>query len=174
MTSESTANTRIIIMPVDDSQHSERAFNWYIKRAHRAEDKLILVHVIQPRFVSPPGGAAVEHAVIDTSAYMNEGVEGGKKVLEKFAQKCKKENFSYEATLRADSNVGDLLIKVADEYFANLIVVASQGASKARRTLLGSTSQYVIHHSGIPVLVVPPAKRSSASFVAEVEQAANQ
>ena len=173
MVSESTASIRTIIMPVDDSSHCERAFNWYIKRAHRAEDRLILVHVIAPKFISPPGGAVVDHAVVDTSKHMNEGVEAGKKILEKYVQRCKKEKFSYEVTLRADSNVGSLLISLANEYFANLIVIASQGTSKARRTFLGSVSQYVIHHSGVPVLVIPPAKRSSASFVAEVEQAEN-
>ncbi|VDK35372.1 unnamed protein product [Taenia asiatica] len=174
MTSESSAPPRIIIMPVDDSPHCERAFNWYLKRAHRSEDKLILVHVIPPRYVSPPGGIVVEHAIIDKSSSTNEGIEEGRRVLEKYAQKCKKEKFIYEITLKADSNVGNVIIETADEYFANLIVIASRGMSKARRTILGSASHYVVYHAGIPVLVVPPAKRSSASFVAEVEQAENE
>ncbi|VDM31708.1 unnamed protein product [Hydatigera taeniaeformis] len=171
MTSEPSVSSRIIIMPVDDSPHCERAFKWYLKRAHRPEDKLILLHVIQPRYISPPGGLVIEHAVIDNSTSTNEGIELGRQVLEKYARKCKKANFIYETTLRADSNVGSVIIEAADEYFANLIVIASQGMSKARRTILGSASHYVVYHSGIPVLVVPPAKRSSASFVAEVEQA---
>ncbi|CDS40519.1 universal stress protein [Echinococcus multilocularis] len=171
MTSEPPVSPRIIIMPVDDSPHCERAFNWYLKRAHRPEDKLILVHVIQPRYVSPPGGIVIEHAVTNKSSSTNDGIEVGKQVLDKYAQKCKKANFIYETTLKADADPGKAIIQVGDDYFANLIVIASRGMSKARRTILGSASHYVVYHSGIPVLVVPPAKRSSASFEAEVEQA---
>lgn len=175
MTSEASITysqaSRIIVFPVDDSPHCERAFNWYLKRAHRAEDKLILAHVIQPRYAAPHGGAVIEHAIVDISDSVNECIDAGKKVLEKYALKCKKLNYSYERTLRADSNPGAALIKVADEYFASLIVIASRGMSKARRTILGSCSHYVIYNSGVPVLVVPPAKKSSASFIEEVEQA---
>ncbi|KAL5111163.1 hypothetical protein TcWFU_000427 [Taenia crassiceps] len=170
----SSVPSRIIIMPVDDSPHCERAFTWYLKRAHRSEDKLILLHVIPPRYVSAPGGIVIEHAVIDKSASTNDGIEAGRQVLEKYAKMCKKAKFIYETTLRADANVGSVVIETADEYFANLIVIASQGMGKARRAILGSASHYVIYHSGIPVLVVPPAKRSSASFLAEVEQAENE
>lgn len=158
-------------MPVDDSPHCERAFNWYLKRAHRSEDKLILLHIIPPRYISPPGGIVIEHAVIDDSVSTNEGIELGRRVLGKYAQKCKEAKFIYQTTLKADSNEGNAIIETADEYFANLIVIASRGMSKARRTILGSASHYVVYHSGIPVLVVPPAKRSSASFEAEVKQA---
>ncbi|MTV28860.1 universal stress protein, partial [Nitriliruptoraceae bacterium ZYF776] len=147
---------RIIIMPVDDSPHSERAFNWYLKRAHRSEDKLILVHVIPPRYISPPGGIVIEHAVRDESSSTNEGIDVGKQVLEKYAQNCKKAKFIYETVLKANSNIGSVIIETADEYFANLIVIASRGMSKARRTILVSVSHYVVYHSGIPVLVVPP------------------
>ncbi|KAM7541305.1 hypothetical protein Aperf_G00000031115 [Anoplocephala perfoliata] len=175
MTTETTSQSpRIVIMPVDDSPHCERAFNWYLKRAHRPDDKLVLVHVIQPRFTTPHGGILVEHTVSDFSDSVNESVETGKKVLEKYATICKKLNYTYERTLRADANPGRALINVADEYYASLIVIASRGMSKARRTIMGSCSHYVIYNSGVPVLVVPPAKKSSASFTADVEQAKNE
>lgn len=173
MTSETTGYpaARVVVIPVDDSPHCERAFNWYIKRAHRIEDKIILVHVIQPKYSSSNGGIVVEHAVTDISDNVNANIEKGKKILEKYSKQCRKYNFEYTKTLRADANAGSSIIKVADEYSASVVVIASRGMSKARRTILGSCSHYVVHHSGVPVLVVPPAKRSSASFIAEVEQA---
>nr|CDS31323.1 universal stress protein [Hymenolepis microstoma] len=173
MASETTGypQARVVLIPVDSSPHCERAFNWYIKRAHRIEDKIILVHVIQPKYSSSIGGIVVEHAVTDLSDNVNESIEKGKKILEKYSKQCKKYNFEYTKTLRADANPGNCIIKVADEFNASVVVIASRGMSKARRTILGSCSHYVVHHSGVPVLVVPPAKRSSASFLAEIKEA---
>lgn len=172
MTSETTTGypgARVVLIPIDNSPHCERAFNWYIKRAHRIEDKIILCHVIQPKYGSSNGGGVVEHAVNDISDNVNAAIERGKRILEKYAKQCKKYKFEYTKTLRADANPGNSIIKVADEFSASVIVIAARGMSKARRTILGSVSHYVVHHSGVPVLVVPPAKRSAASFAAEVQ-----
>lgn len=166
-----THEPRVIIMPVDDSLHSERAFNWYLKKSHRPDDKLILVHIIQPRYHSHGDGIVVEHTVTDISDAMNAGIRAGKKVLEKYAEKCKKYNFTFEKVLRADSNPGCAIVKLAEETFASLIVIASRGMSKARRTILGSVSHYVVSHSGVPVLTIPPAKRSTSSFMAQIQEA---
>ncbi|VDN96372.1 unnamed protein product [Rodentolepis nana] len=173
MTSETTGYpaARVVLVPVDSSPHCERAFNWYIKRAHRIEDKIILVHVIQPKYSSSTGGIVVEHAVTDFSDNVNESIEKGKRVLEKYSKQCKKYNFEHTKTLRADANPGHCIIKVADECCASVVVIGCRGMSKARRTILGSCCHYVVHHSGVPVLVVPPSKRSAASFIAEVKEA---
>ncbi|VDL62274.1 unnamed protein product [Hymenolepis diminuta] len=164
---------RLVIMPVDDSAHSERAFNWYLKKSHRPDDKLILIHVIQPKYSFQSDGVVVEHTVTDISDAVNTGIKDGKKVLERYAERCRKLNYTFEKILRADSNPGYAIVKIAEEKFASMIVIANRGMSKARRTILGSCSHYVICHSGVPVLVVPPAKRSTASFMAEVKDAEN-
>ena len=45
---------------------------------------------------------------------------------------------------------------VAKNVHAEFIVIGSRGLSKVRRTILGSVSEYVVHHSRIPVVIVPP------------------
>jgi len=54
------------------------------------------------------------------------------------------------------SDVREGLIQEAQRLNADIIVVGSRGLSTLSRLLLGSTSEFLIHHSPIPVLVVPP------------------
>ncbi|KAK3102580.1 hypothetical protein FSP39_012340 [Pinctada imbricata] len=49
---------------------------------------------------------------------------------------------------------GDVVCTVARDEGASLIVTGCRGLGTIRRTLMGSVSDYIIHHSHIPVLVV--------------------
>ena len=48
---------------------------------------------------------------------------------------------------------GEVIIKVANEEKAHMIVMGTRGLGKVRRTILGSVSDYVVHHANCPVLV---------------------
>ena len=48
---------------------------------------------------------------------------------------------------------GEATIKLAHERNAAMIICGARGHSKVRRTFMGSTSDYVVHHSDIPVVV---------------------
>lgn len=51
---------------------------------------------------------------------------------------------------------GHAIVEAAVKYDANLIVVGSRGLGVVSRSILGSTSSYVIHHGHVPALVCPP------------------
>ena len=50
-------------------------------------------------------------------------------------------------------NAGEVVCRVAKEEGAHMIVTGTRGMGKLRRTFLGSISDYIIHHSPVPVLV---------------------
>jgi nucleotide-binding universal stress UspA family protein len=49
---------------------------------------------------------------------------------------------------------GETIVKYAQENECTLIAIATHGHSGFRRFALGSTADYVVHHSAIPVLTV--------------------
>ncbi|MBS1837694.1 MAG: universal stress protein [Actinobacteria bacterium] len=51
---------------------------------------------------------------------------------------------------------GQTIVHVADEVHADVVVVGSHGKGWFKRMVLGSVSEYVLHHSRVPVLVVRP------------------
>ena len=56
--------------------------------------------------------------------------------------------------LVAHGSPGPQLCQVAEERKADLIVMAAKGRSRFEEMLLGSVSNYVLHHAHRPVLVV--------------------
>jgi len=51
---------------------------------------------------------------------------------------------------------GELVVAAAKKYNADMIVMGTRGFGIIRRSVLGSVSEYVLHHSQVPVTVVPP------------------
>ena len=50
-------------------------------------------------------------------------------------------------------NPGEALIRIAEDDKADMIVMGTRGLGMLRRTILGSVSDYVVHHAKIPVLI---------------------
>ena len=51
------------------------------------------------------------------------------------------------------ANPGEFIVKQAADKHARMIVMGTRGMGTVRRTLIGSVSDYVIHHAHCPVLV---------------------
>uniref|UniRef100_K1QYN7 COBW domain-containing protein 1 n=1 Tax=Magallana gigas TaxID=29159 RepID=K1QYN7_MAGGI len=76
-----------------------------------------------------------------------------KKLAAKFEDLVKK--YKIEGKIvRVNGEPGHGIIKVAEDEKAAMIVTGTRGMGTIRRKLLGSVSEYVIHHSPVPVLLV--------------------
>ncbi|KAK2177875.1 hypothetical protein NP493_574g01033 [Ridgeia piscesae] len=62
----------------------------------------------------------------------------------------KEVNFTFHS---AEGRPGYHLCKVAKENSVDLIIVGSRGLGTVRRTILGSVSDYVLHHAHVPVFI---------------------
>ncbi|CAH3187680.1 unnamed protein product [Porites evermanni] len=141
---------RTVAIAVDSSDYSEQAFNWYKEHVYHDGDQLVLIH--SHELQSP--------VLLETIA-----TEGWKREVEKHDQFIKDLEKKYRRKckpLKIEAKIivqpgppGQVICRVAMEQDATLIVMGCRGEGTVRRTILGSVSDYVIHHTHIPVLVVP-------------------
>ena len=51
---------------------------------------------------------------------------------------------------------GPQLVEFIQNKKAEIVVMGNRGLGKLKRTFLGSVSDYVLHNSGVAVMIVPP------------------
>ncbi|XP_041347709.1 universal stress protein Slr1101-like [Gigantopelta aegis] len=74
----------------------------------------------------------------------------------KFLQKINENNVTGEFVALDETKVGRAVCEFDNKVNANYIVTGTRGLGKVRRTLIGSVSDYIIHHSHSPVVVCRP------------------
>lgn len=152
---------RLNCICIDSSEHSERAFNWYVNNYHHHGDVVGLLHVHQ--IPDLPVMGALDYSAEMYSSYekvIENSLEESKQLLKEYEQKCQDANLEYKI-IRADcqTSAGQKICELAKENGASVIILGQRGLNMVRRMLLGSTSDYVLHHAHIPVTVVPKQDR---------------
>lgn len=67
--------------------------------------------------------------------------------------------------LNENRKAGEGICEAAEKNKVDLIVMGTRGLDKVRRTVLGSVSDYVLHHSHAPVLVVPSTDEAASKWL---------
>ena len=149
---------RVILLPVDGSEHSERAFNWYLNHLHKKGDHVGIVNVMEPAKV--PASFMVMGPMVAPAEWheqITEDINSSKKVLDGFKKRCEKEGIPCSVQMEtSEYGAGQKICDIAKEKGASGIVMGSRGLNFIRRTLLGSVSSYVVNHADVPVVVTPP------------------
>ncbi|MFB5610029.1 MAG: universal stress protein [Nitrosarchaeum sp.] len=135
-----------ILVPLDGSKNSIRALEMGISIAKQFEGTIIGAYSINIQ----------SHSEFRGKATVNKEWDKEVKKMMADAKRLSTENgVSFKEKLM-QGDVGYNLIKLAHDKKENfsLIVMGSRGRSAMRELFLGSVSNYVIHSSKIPVLIV--------------------
>lgn len=143
---------RRIVVGHDFSTQSTHAFEEAIRQAESVNAEIVLVHALLASSVYPAGleGGAVAPA----DPAFDEGT--ARKKLDVLKAKAGQKGLKVQAVLRDGARPEYVLIDVAREQDAAMIVVGTHGRSGIGRFLMGSVAEGVLRHSARPVLVVPP------------------
>ncbi|KAK4470549.1 hypothetical protein MN116_006092 [Schistosoma mekongi] len=155
--SESEVVRRVILLPIDGSEHSERAFRWYLDNLKSSSDILKFINIVEPVYSTPAVGLAMDTPPLtDIAEMMQDSIDKGKLLSKKYIEEAKKFDVNCEGILYVDTQPGTILLKSIENHNANLIIMGNRGLGVLRRTFLGSVSDYILHHAHIPVVIVPP------------------
>lgn len=138
-----------ILVAVDRSECSKRAFEYALKLAKVQESKVITLHVVEPLASAPE-----THAAIHALEIAAEGE--AKKFLEGLVEGAQKEHGIKPELMWRVGHPAKVITEVSEERAvgADLVVMGSRGLGGFKELLLGSVSHAVINHAKVPVLIV--------------------
>ncbi|ELU16581.1 hypothetical protein CAPTEDRAFT_228160 [Capitella teleta] len=141
--------------PQPHPYYPDHTFKRYARTLHHHDDLVRIIHLQE--FVIPEVRKYSPYAYIPPEAFlqqMEKAKQDGITLVQKYEKKLKDNNMQGDAHTEV-GKPGESIIACADKYRANQIVMGTRGFGVLRRTILGSVSEYVIHHSKVPVTVVP-------------------
>ncbi|KAL7063465.1 hypothetical protein AAHC03_01594 [Spirometra sp. Aus1] len=156
---------RRYLLPIDGSDSCKHAARYYLENMKQDDDVLLFVHVIEPSYSSPAVSLTKDNSNAMVGAMtksMQENVEAGKLLGQRYMSWAKEHDLQSHAFVHVDPKPGVAILKAAADRQADHIIVGSRGLNAIGRSLLGSVSNYLVHHSPIPVTVVPCAPEQKA------------
>ena len=130
-----------ILVGVDGSDYSDKAFEHAIFLASRCKSILLIVNVLE------------EYGNVGYSI-SKELEQQSRELLEMYRQKAEKANLSSLSTiqLRGISAAGQIL-GLADNKGVDTIVIGSRGPHEIKEFLLGSTTYKIVHNAKCTVVI---------------------
>ncbi len=126
----------VLVVGVDTSDESVAALDWALRLAEGLTLRVVVVHAVG---LLEEGGYRQRpdlDAIVEAAQQRVPGATAGVDILDE------------------DGPAADVIVRIAERHDAALIVVGSRGLGQAPR-LLGSVSEGVLAHAGVPVLIVP-------------------
>ena len=133
-----------ILVPLDGSQNSFRGLEYTISIARDCQA------VITGMYVTPLGPPESS----EQKGYIrNFLLKKAKEFMEKAKLRCAQNGILFHSKI-VYGDEGPKIVKLAHNKRFDMIVIGSRGMSNIKEMFLGSTSNYVVHKSKIPVLIV--------------------
>ena len=149
-----------ILVPLDFSPASMEALNYAVWLAKQFRAAIHLVHVYPPDEASAPGGGHLFFQSAEAIERLNEELTG---IHQKHVPTFRPENCHIRG-----GRPYEVIVRLASDINADLIVLATRGYSGLKHLLLGSTSERVVRNAACPVLVMRKRKQKSKAATKSV------
>jgi len=145
-----------VLIAVDNSGTAEKTFDWYCDNFHKDGNKVTIVHMAPQPSIS---GIYLDDLDFSGNELMSVADSEQKRVRElrkKYQDKTAERKIPADFHMQIyDGSTGEGIIKVVEIKQPDVIFIGSRGLGAIRRTVLGSVSDYVLHHSKVPVVIFP-------------------
>ncbi len=139
-----TNKIKRILVPLDGSSNSFRGLDTAIhmaRQCHATITGLYVVGIVKPRTNEPI--TSLEKMLL----------EHAQKIMKKAKLKAAQQGILFFDRVSYGDD-GKRIVEIAEKKDFDLIVIGSRGMGAAKEIFLGSTSNYVLHKSKKPILVV--------------------
>lgn len=143
-----------IVVGLDFSRPSRRALDWAISQAAKGPETLVLVHAFagpkHPKRTVKEGGRMDPVSQVEAELDMDDAI----RLSQDWAQSARDAGLLVETVAEA-GDPADLVLRIATEQDAALVVVSTHGRSGIKRAIMGSVASAIVQRSDRPVVVVP-------------------
>lgn len=155
------SNPLKILVAVDESEPGHHSLHQALQLINLREATFLLLSVEAPVMMPPMPSASFGPGVLDTDISSSWDEAALLKLQEQRTQStiqwaqhlCEQAGVQY-VTQTEFGDPKHVICEVAKHENPDLIVVGSHGYGMVERVLIGSVSDYVVHHAQCPVLVV--------------------
>jgi nucleotide-binding universal stress UspA family protein len=152
---------RKILVPLDGSEHSQKALDCAIQIGKKFNSKITLLHVysiaVPPVLMPEPSTLTQTGVPLPASAEVAKMVEAfrlaGNKILSDAEVQARSAELPVD-TLLEEGNAVQEIAKTAKEGYYDLIVIGAKGTHRIKEFLMGNVSEGVLKNTSCPVLVV--------------------
>ena len=146
------------LVPIDGSQASENALAKALTFANPLKAEIVLLTVVEPLSsyvpeVMLPTGDWVGWRGLPDVDLERKILNAGQTLLQKAQDTCQASGLESSTRLEI-GQPRDVICMVAKEENPDMLILGSRGLGSVERLMLGSVSDYVLHHCASPVLVV--------------------
>ncbi|KAI9146453.1 hypothetical protein BKA69DRAFT_1044773, partial [Paraphysoderma sedebokerense] len=153
--------SRCILIGIDENIQSKKAVEWTLENMVRDGDCVILLHVLKESDVADyfylditSNTDFVKSEMLDT-AFKNAEIYLNGLVRNHFQEHAEKSKTNIKFVVEVKvGDPRDVIVDMAEHVKAACVVMGTRGRGAVKRFLLGSTSEYVMHYSKAPVVVV--------------------
>jgi nucleotide-binding universal stress UspA family protein len=145
-----------VLVAIDDSESSQTIFEQAIAFAQVNHSKLMLLHTVVPTDEIYPGNPYIGTPPSAVQAYLDRWHQREAEGLEKLKSMASAANalgISTEFT-QSMGDPGTSICALATTWNADLILIGRRGLKGFNEFLMGSVSNYVLHHAPCHVLTI--------------------
>jgi nucleotide-binding universal stress UspA family protein len=151
-----------ILVAIDNSNDSYQVFNEALILAKQNSANLMLLHVLSPEGEGYPSLAGTdmgmglglqENIIKDYLEQLEVYKKHGMEVLQSYSEKAIAEGVNVEI-IQKIGGPGPTICDMAHSWEADLIITGRRGRSRLSELILGSVSNYVLHHAPCSALIV--------------------
>ena len=141
---------RRILVATRGAPWSERALELSVRMAKAYQLELVVVAVLTPICVPQKNAAWGIRAASEVGMDVRQFTQ---RVMERASDLAKAHGLKYICEMR-EGRPAEEIIKAAEQYQCDLILIGSRGESGARRVTMGETGNEVVLKAPVPVIVV--------------------
>lgn len=135
-----------VLICTDNGATAEETSAKALQFAKMMQAEMALLTVIDTQFIMTEGGITPQELIESSKAEQTENLE-----------MLKQKVFANEKvwTFIEIGNVYETILKTAEEWKADIIMLGTHGRKGIQHAILGSVAEKVTRHSHIPVLIIP-------------------